>query len=301
MTDSYLDVIIVGGSYSGLSAAMTLGRSLRKTLVIDSGKPCNRFTPHSHNFITQDGKKPNEIAAIARLQVEEYKTVEFLNGQVANAERIERGFKVATESGKTFYADKLIFATGIKDTVPDIEGFAACWGISIIHCPYCHGYEYRNQTTGILVNGENTFHFAPLIYNLTKNVTVLTNGKVQYTPDEMARLHKNQISIVEAEIHSVEHHNGMLNNVVFTDGTKLHLDALYTALPFEQQSNVPEMLGCQFTDKGYISVDGFFKTTVDGVYACGDNSSLFRSVSNAVASGNFAAAAINKELAMERF
>lgn len=284
-----------------MSAAMTLGRSLRKTLVIDGGKPCNRFTPHSHNFLTQDGKKPNEIAAIARQQVEEYKTVEFLKDEVINVERTDSRFKATTESGKVFYADKLIFATGIKDQLPDIEGFAACWGVSIIHCPYCHGYEYRSQRTGILVNEENTFHFAPLIYNLTKNVTILTNGKVHYTPEEIERLTKNHINIIDTEIHSVEHTDGMLNNVVFTDGTKLQLDALYAALPFHQQSNIPEMLGCQFTEKGYIGIDGFYKTTVEGVYACGDNSSFFRSVSNAVASGNIAAAAINKELAMERF
>ena len=139
-----LDVIIVGGSYSGLAAGMALGRALRQVLIIDSGKPCNRQTPYSHNFITQDGKTPEEIATLARQQVEKYDTVTFFNGLATNGAKTENGFEIQTASGETFSAKKLIFATGIKDIMPDIEGYAECWGISVLHCPYCHGYEVRN-------------------------------------------------------------------------------------------------------------------------------------------------------------
>lgn len=146
------DVIIVGGSYSGLAAAMALGRALRTVLVIDDGKPCNRQTPHSHNFLTNDGTPPTEIATLARLQVSKYTTVKFFKGLATNGHKTDQGFEIEGSSRETFAAKYLIFATGIKDILPGIPGIEACWGISALHCPYCHGYEVRQEKTGILGN-----------------------------------------------------------------------------------------------------------------------------------------------------
>ena len=165
------DVIIIGGSYSGLAAGMALGRALRTVLIIDSGKPCNKQTPHSHNFITQDGKTPKEISTLARQQVEMYDTVKFISGLATNGTKTENGFEIQTSSGETFGAKKIIFATGIRDMMPNINGYAECWGISVLHCPYCHGYEIRNERTGILGNGEYGFEFSQLISNWTKDLT----------------------------------------------------------------------------------------------------------------------------------
>jgi thioredoxin reductase len=131
-----VEVIIIGGSYAGLSAAMALGRSLRNVLIIDDGLPCNRQTPHSHNFITHDGEKPGEIAEKAKAEVLQYDTVSFLNDTAISGEKGGEGFAVTTRSGKAFHAKKLIFATGIKDTMPDIKGFAECWGISEYPYPW---------------------------------------------------------------------------------------------------------------------------------------------------------------------
>src|SRR5690554_5341159 len=144
------DVIIIGGSYAGLSSAMALGRALRNVLIIDSGLPCNRQTPHSHNFLTQDGSTPNEIATLAKQQVEKYESVRFYKGIATSGVKTVDGFEIMTDANSTFTSKKLILATGVKDIMPALPGFAACWGISIIHCPYCHGYEYRSQNTGIL-------------------------------------------------------------------------------------------------------------------------------------------------------
>src|SRR4051812_6593031 len=169
-----VDVVIIGGSYAGLAAAMSMGRALRNVLIIDSGEPCNRQTPHSHNFLTQDGKTPKEIATLARQQVEMYNTVRFFNGLATNGAKIENGFEIQVTPGETFRAKKLIFATGIKDMMPDMEGYAECWGISVLHCPYCHGYEVRNERTGILGNGEYGFEFSKVISNWTKDLTLFT-------------------------------------------------------------------------------------------------------------------------------
>jgi len=295
------EVIIIGGSYAGLSAAMTLGRSLRNTLVIDSGKPCNQQTPHSHNFLTQDGKPPEEIVTVARKQVEQYEKVQFLNDKVISGNRVGQLFTLETSSGKTFSAKKLIFATGIKDTMPPVKGFSACWGITAIHCPYCHGFEFRGKKTAIMANGDGAFHVASLVSNLTKNITLLTSGKANFSEEQMHKFHRNNIRIEEAEIAELEHTKGYLNQVVFKDGKKIKFAALYANIPFEQHSNVPAKMGCRLTEMGYIEVDNAQKTSVEGIFACGDNTTYFRSIANAVSNGNIAGATVNYQLVEAAF
>ena len=295
------DVIIIGGSYAGLSAAMALGRSLRTVLIIDSGLPCNRQTPHSHNFITQDGEKPAVIAAKAKEQVLKYDTVQFLDSLAVKGKKNENDFVITTQSGEEFTAKKLIIATGIKDIMPDIKGFSACWGITVVHCPYCHGYELRDQKTGILANGMKALHLASLVNNLTKDITIFTGGEAKFTPQELEKLTENDIKIVESNITELQHENGQVRSVVLADGLQLKFDALYAAVPFTQHSDIPDSLGCNLTEQGYISIDNFHKTTVKGVFACGDNSGMMRSVVNAIYGGNFAGAMVNMELTEEQF
>lgn len=302
MTDTKnFEVIIIGGSYAGLSAAMALGRSLRKVLIIDSGLPCNRQTPHSHNFITQDGETPGAIAQKAREQVLRYPTVTFLNGLAIRGERSEKGFVITTFKGDEFEAKKLIFATGIKDTMPDIKGFKECWGISAVHCPYCHGYELRGKKTGIMANGERASHLASLVNNLTDNLMLLTSGKADLTAEQKEKISKHGIKIVETGVSELEHENGHLKNVVFKDGSRIGFDGIYAAIPFTQHTDIPVSLGCSLTESGYIEIDHFHKTTAKGIYACGDNSSMMRSVANAVHTGNLTGAMVNKELTDELF
>jgi len=295
------EVIIIGGSYAGLSAAMALGRSLRNVLIIDSGLPCNRQTPHSHNFITQDGEKPAVIVEKAREQVLKYDTVKFHNDLAVSGKKTENGFSITTKTGETFTANKLIFATGVKDTMPDINGFSACWGISVIHCPYCHGYEYRRRKTGILANGERAFHVASLVNNLTDDITILTSGKANFKPEQITKLDSHRIKVIETQVSEIQHESGHVRNLVFTDGSKMSFDAIYASIPFTQHSDIPVSLGCELTEQGHIKTDMFQKTTVDGVYACGDNASMLRSVAMAVSSGNIAGAMLNNELTGERF
>lgn len=295
------EVIIIGGSYAGLSAAMALGRSLRKVLIIDSGSPCNERTPHSHNFLTQDGKTPTEITALAKKQVEQYASVNFYKGVAVSATKVEDGFEVKTDSKDKFMAKKLIFTTGIKDIMPDIKGFAACWAISIIHCPYCHGYEYRHQNTAIMANGEKALHVAGLVSNLTKKITILTNGKADFNEAQIEQLKKHHIKIIETKITEIAHENGQLKSIHLEEGNKLDFDVAYAAIPFIQHSDIPQSLGCEITDLGYIKVDDFQKTTTEGVFAAGDNTVMMRSIANAVYSGNLTGAVVNGLLAVQAF
>jgi thioredoxin reductase len=301
MESKNFDVIIIGGSYSGLAAGMALGRALRQVLIIDSGKPCNRQTPHSHNFLTQDGKTPTEIAILGKQQVQMYNTVSFFSGLATNGRKTENGFEIQVASGETFRADKLIFATGIRDTMANIEGFAECWGISVLHCPYCHGYEVRNEKTGILGNGKDAYELSKLISNWTNDLTLFTDGISTLTGEQTEKLKIHLIKIVEKKVERLEHINGNLQNIVFRDGTKSSLKAIYTRSPFEQHCQIPESLGCELTEEGYIKVDNFQETTVNGIFACGDNTTRLRTVANAVAMGTNAGMTMSKKMIFEAF
>lgn len=301
MENKKFDVIIVGGSYAGLSAGMALGRSLRNVFIIDNGKSCNRQTPHSHNFITHDGRSPGEIADMARKQVAKYDTVEFYESTIVKTKKISDGFVVETSAREKLYAKKLIVASGVKDIMPDIPGFAECWGISVLHCPYCHGYEVKNETTGILADGDLAFDFSKLVFNMTKDLTLLTNGKSVLTPEQIEKLNQNKINLNENEIDRIEHENGYIRKVLFKNGDSVPLKALYAKIPFEQNINVSEDLGCEMTEQGFIKVDFMQKTNIPGIFACGDSVTMMRSVANAVAQGNFAGAVANKELSDEAF
>lgn len=295
------DVIIVGGSYAGLSAGMALGRALRNVLIIDSGNPCNKQTPHSHNFLTHDGKTPAEIAILARQQVAEYDTVHFLHALATTASKTENGFDIVLDNGQIFSAKKLVFASGVKDIMTDIPGFAECWGISVLHCPYCHGYEVKQQKTGILANGDTGFELSSLLSNWTNDLTLYTNGNSTINEAQEVKMQKHNINIVETEIEKLEHQKGYVQNLLFKTGKKAPLTALYTRLPFVQHSDIPKTLGCEITNDGYIKIDAAQRNSINGIYACGDNVSRMRTVANAVSMGTTTGLMVNKELIEESF
>lgn len=227
--------------------------------------------------------------------------MQFLNDKVVNGKRQGDLFTVQTEAGEQLTAKKLIFATGIKDIMPDIEGFAACWGITAIHCPYCHGFEFKGKKTAVLANGDRAVHTAALVNNLTDDLTVLTSGQAEFSEEQREKLRRNNIAVEEAAVTAFEHTQGHIRRVVFADGRRAKYDAVYAAIPFIQHSDLPEKLGCAINEGGYIEIDMFQKTSQSGIFACGDNTTYFRSVANAVAAGNTAGAMVNNELTQEGF
>lgn len=295
------DVIILGGSYAGLSAAMSLGRAIKTVLVIDNGKPCNQQTPYSHNFLSRDGQAPQEISEISKAQVAKYGSVNFVDDTAVHAQKTDDGLIIETKNGKKFQGKKLIIASGVKDEIPNIEGFAECWGITVIHCPYCHGYEVRNQKTGIFANGETAYEFSKLIWNWSKALTIFTNGQSTLTADQTSELKAKGILIDEREIIKIAHQNGKLQELQFSHGSTLQLDALYAKISFTQNSTIAEQLGCEMTAHGHILVDNMQKKTVDHVFACGDSTTMMRSVANAVHGGNLAGAIVSRELIGKEF
>ncbi|MEC5145505.1 NAD(P)/FAD-dependent oxidoreductase [Chitinophaga sp. 212800010-3] len=295
------EVIITGGSYAGLAAAMSLGRALRRVLVIDSGLPCNRQTPFSHNFLTQDGVAPAAIAAAGRAQVAQYPGISFLQGIVTTGQQTDEGFRLTTADGRQLEARKLLFATGIKDEIPSLKGFAECWGISVLHCPYCHGYEVRQQPTGILARGDDAWEMAKLISNWTDQLTIFSNGPAALLPQQLEKLAARNISVNEKPVSEILHENGRMNTLLFDDGSRQALHALYARPAFRQHCPVPEALGCELTDSGHIKTDIMQATTVPGIFAAGDATTPMRAVAAAVAAGTMAGAAINRALQEEDF
>lgn len=295
------DVIIVGGSYAGLSAALALGRSLRRVLVLDSKKPCNRMAAHSHNFLTQDGRSPGQIGQLGKEQVEQYETVFFDQTTVTKVERQkDQTFRVETNQHKTYAATYVLFATGMKDEMLPIKGYEACWGKSILHCPYCHGYEEKHKNTAILANGEAAFHYAMLVSNLTDKLTILTQGPALFTAEQQAILAKHKIQIIEQNIKELRHNEGKVTAVIFEDNTSLSTAAIYSRPPAKQHCDIPAQLGCEIAAQGVLKVNAKQETTVPGIYSCGDASS-FRSVATAVATGSAAGMAINAQLCHDSF
>lgn len=303
-----VDCVIVGGSYGGLSAALCLGRSLRQTVVIDEGLPCNRFTPHSQNFLTRDGFNPAEIASIGKQQImDKYKTVEFQQDRVVSIQKKSTEneiypFEVKTASGNSMESKTLIISTGVTDIFPqDIPGFAECWGKSVIHCPYCHGYENKSQPTAIFMPKAKAIHMIPLVRNLASEVKVISDDT--FDENELALFEKNGVQVMPSPIQEIQHENGHLSAVMLKDGTELKVKALYAGIPFEVNAKniIQDELGCEFDEHGFVKVDGMQKTTVDGVYAVGDATTMFRTVANAVHGGNKAGALINMGLCQKEF
>ncbi len=295
------DVIIIGGSYAGLSAAMALGRSIRRVLIIDSGKPCNRQTPHSHNFITHDGEVPAIIAQKAKEQVLKYSTISFIEGLAVYGERIGNKFHIKLESGQSFHAGKLLFTTGVKDIMPSIDGFAECWGISVLHCPYCHGYEVKNKPTGIIANGDFAFELARLIHHWTKDLVVFTNGTSTLTSEQQQKIEWHNIRVEEAMLEKINHKNGYVSSISLKGGKDIKVNAFYARPALVQHCTIPQELGCEVNEQNLLKVDAFHRTSVPGVYTAGDNTTMMRSVSLAVAGGSFAGAVINRDCIDEAF
>ncbi|MCW7503189.1 NAD(P)/FAD-dependent oxidoreductase [Leptospira paudalimensis] len=289
-------IAIIGGSFSGLSAALSLVRSLRNIVVIDSGKPCNQNTPASHNFITHDGRNPKLIREKTILDLSKYPNFHSIFGEVQSIGKSEKGFLIKGDGIPEIHTEKIIFATGLKDVLPEIPGFAESWGKSILHCPYCHGYEFVGKTTGLWMNENGVFEHSKFLKHWTKELTVYTNGPIQFSKEEEIKLEKEGISFITEKVKTLIHKEGQLTSIQFVSGKEIPIDALYARVQMVQHSSLPESLGCKMLPSGHLEVSNFYETNVPGVYAVGDMASIFRSVAHAVHSGNIAGAMLNRAM-----
>jgi thioredoxin reductase len=298
---TFVDIVIIGGSFAGLSAALGLGRSLRSVLVFDESLSANRKAARAHNFITHDGEAPNHILAKAKKELANYPSVRFYEGRARRGTMNDSGFEIQSETGDSFQAKKLLFATGITDLFPPIEGIADCWGKSYLHCPYCHGYEVRKEPTGVWGNGDSGFDLARHIHHWAKDLKLFTNGPASLSLEQVRKLRDHHIDIVEEPIQAVVHTGGQMEHVVFQNGRRMVLSVLFGRAGFRQTCELLGQLGCKYNEQGYVHIDECQRTFIPGIFAAGDNVTSFRTISGAVASGTRAGAYINKDLIDDSF
>ncbi|MBA2520810.1 MAG: NAD(P)/FAD-dependent oxidoreductase [Chloroflexia bacterium] len=296
------DVIIVGGGPAGLSAAITMGRGLRPTLLLDAGEPRNANAAAMHNFISRDGFPPAELRRLAREEISRYPTVEVRDQAVVGAEsRPDGAFEVRLADGRVERARRMLLATGLVDELPSILGLAPMWGRSVLHCPYCHGFEVRNTLLAVLGATPHAVNLALHLKRFSDDVVLCTNGPADLDVETRALLDEQGVAVRQEPVVRLEGRDGDLERIVFAAGEPLLRQAMFCFSQPRQGSELPAQLGCFLLEEGSVEVDDFGQTSVRGVYAVGDMARrrtfpVPAAIIAAAASGTFTGAVIDKDL-----
>ena len=295
MDDSSFDVVIVGGGAAGLSAALVLGRARRRVAVVDAGSPRNAPAAHMQGFLSRDGMPPSELLAAGRAEVAGY-GVEIVEGTVSS---VVPGFAVHLEGGEVLTARRILMATGVGDELPDIAGVRERWGRDLLHCPYCHGWEVRDQPLGVLGSHPGSVLHALLVRQWSDDVVFFahTHG---LTTTEQTQLEARGIGIEQGEVARLVIEADRLTGVELADGRVVARSAV-----FVRPGNVPHPdgllpgLGCELDAAGFAVVDGTGRTSVAGVWAAGNVVDPRAQVITSAGAGSAAAIAINADLVQD--
>jgi thioredoxin reductase len=281
------DAIIIGASFAGLSAAMQLARARKRVLVIDAGKPRNRFAKASHGFLGQDGVAPLDIMREGARQLSAYPNVEFVHGEAVQAEGEAGAFTVRLADGTERRAGRLVLATGVRDELPAIPGLQERWGKTVLHCPFCHGYEVAGQPLGVLANHATSAHQGVLIPDWGPT-TYFTQGRFEPDADQLAHMRSRGVTIERTPVVAVLGDAPALTGVRLADGRTIAVGALFTAPQIHMASPLAEQLGCA-VEQGplgpYVRVGDRKQTSVVGVFAAGDVASPMYNATMASAAG----------------
>ncbi len=288
------DVIVIGGSYAGMAAALQLLRARRQVLVIDAGLRRNRFASTSHGFLGQDGTDPAEIAATARRQLRTYPTLTWTEGEAVALAGARDRFTVTTAAGDVHAGRRVLLATGVADALPAVEGLAERWGRSVFHCPYCHGYEIGGGAIGVIATGPLSVHQAELLTDWG-SVTLLADGAVDLDADTRGALAARGVAVEETPIARIEGDA----DVRLADGRVLAFAGLFTASRVSPSSPFASACGCDLVETPIglaVRTDAAKETSVPGIHACGDLAQVPHSVSLAVGDGAMAGVFVHRSL-----
>jgi thioredoxin reductase len=289
------DCIVVGAGAAGLSAALTLGRARRRTLVVDAGKQSNRHADGIGGLLGHDRRPPSDLYAAGRSELTAYPTVELRAGEVVRGERRDGGFVLDLADGSRETTRRVLLATGMDYRFPGLPGAAERWGHSVFHCPFCHGWEHRDEPLGVLDGGPSGAHRALLLRAWSDDVTLLTDGPSDLEADDHDRLALAGVAIDERAVAALEGPGTTLTAVRFTDGSERACGGLLVPTTLRQRSALAEQLGATLAAPGpvtadAIDVDAMFRTSAPGVSAAGDAAAQMPSVAIAIAAGSTAAA-----------
>lgn len=292
MTD--YDVLIVGGGAAGLSAALVLSRARRKVLVVDAGEPRNAPASHMHGFLSRDGLPPTELLSLGQEEVKGYGG-EILADTVTEMVPSGSGFWILLSDGRRVLTRRLLVATGLRDELPSIPGLADRWAKDVLHCPYCHGYEVRDQQLGVLGGTPDIVRYAQIVRQWAKDVVLFVPAEF-LTPLQRSELVARSIGIVEGDIARVLTEDDHLRGVEMGDGSVIARGALFVPPRFIPNNDLLVGLGCQIDDTGWAAKDSTGQTTVPGVWIAGNVANPRAQVITAAGEGSAAAMAINADL-----
>ncbi|QSO54053.1 NAD(P)/FAD-dependent oxidoreductase [Alicyclobacillus curvatus] len=299
------DVVVVGGGPAGLNAALVLGRARRRVVIIDEEIPRNRVTHESHGFLTRDGISPQEFRRIAKEQISKYPSVSFESGIVSSVTGSYGGeFHVTTESGRMVRTGKVLFATGMKDVLPDIEGLTEVYGTSAFVCPFCDGWELRDKQICVIGTNEMVLHLVKLIRGWTNRITLLTNGSQFLTADHFADLERHNVATSQDTIKQIESSQGLVQRITLKTGAAIDCEGIFFTPKLVQANSIPASLGCEVSENGPFSTivtDPMGRTNIPGVYSAGDASSSAHQLITAASSGAIAACIIQLDLLDEEW
>ena len=276
-----------------------LGRCRRTVLVCDVGEPRNAASAGLHNYLTRDGISPLEFLRLAHEEVRRYLTVEFRRTRIVAAERTSSGFTVVGADGSRHNSRKLLLATGVVDELPEIEGLEALYGTSVHHCPYCDGWEWRDQPLAVYGRGEEGPALALGLTVWSRDLVLCTGGSHDLSEESLEQLTAAGIEIREERVVRLEGREGKLERIVFDEGPPLLRLALFICVGQHQRSDLARNLGCRFNSKGAVETGTCEATNVPGLYVAGDSSKDAQFVVVAAAEGAEAGMAINKALLQE--
>ncbi|MGV0627109.1 NAD(P)/FAD-dependent oxidoreductase [Mycolicibacter minnesotensis] len=303
--DEIWDCIVVGGGAAGLGAGLVLGRARRKTLLVDAGGQSNLSAHGVGGLLGHDGRPPAELYALGRDELATY-GVPVRSGEVSDITGEAGHFVVRLHGGDEERARRVLLATGMTYLPPAIPGLAELWGRSVFHCPFCHGWEARDQPLAVLADGDRATHLALLLRCWSDDIVLLTSGRGELSNDERARLCEAGIAIDERPVAALEALDGELSAVAFADGERLPRAGLLAATVMRQRDRLAERLGVTAAAPGPVAedpvgVDPLCRNSIPGVFAAGDLTGEMPQVAAAIAAGSRAAAAVVQSLVAEDY
>ncbi len=295
------DAVVIGGGAAGLSAALALGRATRRVLLAACGPTRNAPASGAHNVFTRDGTPPAELVRIGREQLQHYDVV-LRDECVTDVQPADnnRGYLVMFESGAVLTRG-IVFATGVRDILPDIPGFKELWGRGVFHCPYCHGWEVAHQPLGIYARGEDARHLTVLLRGWTRDLVLFTDGDPQLSGDDLQRITGHGIVVRTERVQRLRGDKSGLDAVILKNGEEVPRTGLFLRPAQQLRSDLPLKLGCALTEQGRVNADMLGRTNVARVYVAGDIAPGHQSVPTAASSGALAGAGLNMELLTEDF